>query len=352
MNGDFQYIEESLLLERVLSELYNDSDELHKYAFDFTSILTNVANSIRQSVGSVVQGQGAEGVGRTVLNILAPATFFRIHPILGILVTAAQLFGFDLYTIYQKIVGAIKPSIEKGEPISADQVNNAAKSAIGTATTASLLQPLNELQKNGMVKFAAGNSPAGTAWKANPIIPKNTNPLLRMFSFLSMPKRASLIAGILSWFVKTILLSAGLLAVGGAVTGLIGGAMKPSITPANTSQQQGIAQEQVIQQPTQTVPKRDTGAGSFTYKNSPDDLWIEPLGEMQPYQKVLQWAIDSFPDLYEYKDIILRTPSFWNSVNSVTQTWKPGETQLSIPDPYKKKDDVLSGFIDDVYRQL
>lgn len=349
---NFQYIDDSILIEKTFQILEAESSEDHiiKEAFDLSSTLGGIGSSIKQFVESQIKGKDTVGISRTVVNFLAPAIFFRLHPILGLLVTAAQLFGFDLYSIYNKIINAIKPSIEEGIPVSADTINSAAKSVMPNISdevvTASLM-PLRELEYKGLIKQAAGND----AWNANPFIPKNSSPLIRMFSFLSLPKRVSLITGILVWFLKTILLSAGLLAVGGATVGALGLANKPNTDLANKSIKPSF---ETVQQDSTSfgLKPNSTGAGSHVYKSKPGDLWIENLGSNQPHESILQWTLDSYPNLYEYQDIILREPSFWNAVRQVAKHWSPGQLQLDIPDPFKKKDDILSTFINDVYRTV
>ncbi|MFA5759154.1 MAG: hypothetical protein WC942_07360, partial [Clostridia bacterium] len=98
MDGDIQFVADTFLIQRmfnILSEADSDDGILRKNAFDITSVLSSIAQSIKQYVGSQAHGAESGGVTRTVINLLAPATFFRLHPILGLLVTAAQLFGVD-----------------------------------------------------------------------------------------------------------------------------------------------------------------------------------------------------------------------------------------------------------------
>jgi hypothetical protein len=67
---------------------------------------------------------------------------------------------------------------------------------------------------------------------------------------------------------------------------------------------------------------------------------------------VLDWAVQSYPSLSQYEGIILNTPSFWNSVRSITEKWRPGQVDISIPDPYKTRDEVVNLFINDVFRSV
>jgi hypothetical protein len=359
MDGDIQYVADTFLLERtfqILAETDASDGPLRKYAFDLGSVLSSIGNSIKTFVGGQIHGQDSGGVTRTVVNFLAPAVFFRLHPLLGILVTAGQLFGFDLYAIFQSIVGAILPKIRSGQPVSAQEVNQAGQSAMASAGGApmaaaasdDLLYPLRELHQNKMLKEAVGYR-GTSAWNQQPFMPQGNNPLLRMFSFLAPNKRGSLIVGILVWFVKTVLMSAGLLAVGGMAAGalgLTGGPQAGSATAPGT----GGAPPATVGLPA-GVPA-PTGAGSYNFRPNSNDIWVESLGGQQPHERVLAWTIESYPDLNQYTDIILRTPSFWNAVRGISQQWAPGQEQLVIPKPYKTRQEIMNLFINDVWRQV
>lgn len=357
MDGEAQYVADTFLIERtfqVLAELEEDDGPLRKYAFDLSSVLGGIGQSIKTFVGGQVHGQDSGGIARTVLNFLAPAVFFRLHPILGILVTGAQLLGFDLYSVFERIVNAIKPLIQKGEPVTAQQVNDAAKSAMPQAPSEDLLEPVRSMHNEGMLTKEAVGNVWQSANRSNPFMPdQRTSPLLRMFSFLGPQRGGSFIVGILVWFLKTVLMSAGLLAVGGVAAGALGlgsGSMGGS---PQTQTQEAVPASDMAQHtnPAIRMPA-PSPVGNLNYKPNPGDIWIEELGGGQPHERVLDWALESYPDLYEYQDIILRTPSFWSVVKEVSKKWRPGQSQMEIPDPFKTRNEILAIFIPDVYRMI
>jgi hypothetical protein len=364
MDGEIQYVADTFLLERtfqILAELEEGDGPLKKYAFDLTSVLGSIGNSIKTFVGGQIHGKDSGGAARTVVNFLTPAIFFRLHPLLGILVTAGQLFGLDLYSIYQRIVGVIKPSLESGQPVSAQQINDVAKASIPAegagaqvAATASndFLYPLREFQDKGQLTKEAIRSNLSRTWQATPYVPnRNASPLIRMFSFLGPRRGGSLIVGILVWFLKTVLLSAGLLAVGGMAASALGA--KPSQPAQTTQAPTPTTPAGTAAPPAQpTISITPTGAGGYNYRPKKGDIWVENLAGQQPHERLVQWAIESYPDLYQYQDIIVRTPSFWNVVRTLSQNWRPGQQQLVIPEPYKTRDEILKLFIPDVIRML
>lgn len=358
--ADIQYVADTFLLERtfeVLAEMEEGDGPLNKYAFDLGSVLGNIGNSIKQFVGSQIHGQDSGGITRTVVNFMAPAVFFRLHPLLGILVTAAQMFGFDLYTVYQTIMGAILPKLRVGQPVSAEEVNQAGKSALpqGQAMAAAaddLLAPLRALHNDGhLTKEGVGGFQAAN--KANPFVPSGKSPLLRMFSFMGPQRGGSLIVGILVWFVKTVLLSAGLLAVGGVAANALGlGGQGQRGTPTTQIQPQTQQRYQMQWPQGGAGVPAPTGAGNWNYRPNKGDIWVENLNGQQPHERVLQWAIESYPDLYQYKDIVVRTPSFWNVVRGLSSDWRPGQHQWTIPEPHKTRNEILAMFVPDVFRTI
>lgn len=324
MRGDIEYIADSFLIERVFAGFEKDFVKEAQLA----SVLSGIGDSIKSFVGSQIHGEDSGGITRTLVNLLAPATFFRLHPLLGMVVTAGQLFGIDIYNVFQRIMGAVSPMLQSGQPVPPDVINDAAKSAIGesTATTASLLAPLSKVAVFGRSRSSSTESP-----------------LVRMFSFLGPKRGGNILVGIIAWFVKTVLLSAGMLAVGGTVTKALG--FEPG-QKAPAHHQSGY---------TTGTPSFNTGPNQsvmYDYRPNPNDLWIEDLDGQEPHERLLQWVSEGYPDLYQYQDIIVKVPSFWQAVRGISRNWTPGKSQMSIPQPYKTRNDILSLFMNDVFNEI
>lgn len=343
MEGDIQFVADSFLLERtfqILAEAEIGDGPLRKYAFDLGSLLETLKGGIQSFVQQNIDTSSPGNTANTVINLLAPAVFFRLHPVLGFLMTAAQLFGLDLGSIYQTIVGHITPTLQSGQPVTAAQVNDAARAALPSISEAGL-EPLYDIHKSGELE-AMLKKEAVRGYGSN------QSALVRMFSFLGPRRGSNLLVGILSWFIKTILMSAGMLAVGGMAASALG--LHPTGTTGR-AEQTGQGQTGIATAPGVKVPA-PTGAGAWNFKPKPHDLWVENLNGDQPYQRVVDWAIESYPDLSQYQDIIVRTPSFWNVVRGLTGEWRPGQSQWVIPDPYKTRNEILALFIPDVYRTI
>ncbi len=345
MEGDIQFVADSFLLERtfqILAKAEHGEGPLRKYAFDLGSLLETLKGGIQSFVQQNIDTSSPGNTANTVINLLAPAVFFRLHPVLGVLMTVGQLFGLDLGSIYQRIVSLITPTLQSGQQVTAAQVNDAARAALpslpdSTEVQASLLDSLYNFQKSGELESILRKD----------AVASQQSPLVRMFSFLGPRRGSNLLVGILSWFIKTILMSAGMLAVGGVAASVLG--LHPTGTTGRV-EQTGSGQTGAIA-PGVNVPA-PTSAGSWNFKPKPNDLWVENLNGDQPYQRVVDWVAESYPDLSQYQDIIVRTPSFWNVVRGLTGEWRPGQSQWVIPDPYKTRNEILALFIPDVYRTI
>jgi hypothetical protein len=343
MSGETQYISDTILLEKVFTVLSEcNQSGMEKYAWDLASLLPSIGNEVSSLVG------GQYSTPRTIIDLLAPGIFFGIHPLLGALMAVSESFGYDLTTIFNKIKSAILPDLEAGKPVSAEKINSAAQAAIPAVTETSessevnqaddLLYPLRAMMNSGKItKEAIWGS---KAIERNRASGGWLNPLRGLLNLFTKRRRGNIIVGLLVWFIKTVLLSAGLLAVAGAVV--------PKKIP-----NVGTGITNTSEQVTSVVSKpASTGAGSYVYKTQPGDLWIEDLVGRQPYEMILQWALQSYPSLNQYTSIILNTPSFWNAVRQASSKWRPGQKDVSIQDPFKKRDDVVNVFIDDVFRAI
>lgn len=336
MLEDFEYIEETLLLQNLMSCI-DDKDLLTKKAGIISSALglDSMKSVIQNTVQEKTKEATPEEAPKIVADTLSSDSLLPKIPVIQELSTISKEdFGFDLESTYDQILSKLKPEIEKGNQISPSMVNDAGMSVLNSLSSTasveySLLKSANELIQN--YKTAAYSKPGI---------------LRRLLGTLAKAKAISVIFGILVWILKYGLLAAGLLGIGYAASKLIKLPSGEKVPQGNTESTQTSGIVNIISKPS------PTGAGSQTIKIAPGDLWIEYIGNKQPHEIIMQWTIDSYPILNQYQSIILRTPSFWNTVRTISRDWHPGQLNISIPDPFKKKDDVVNTFIDDVFREV
>jgi hypothetical protein len=356
MYGDIQYVTDTFLIERILESINSDysinrfASFTKKAEFDIGSILSAAKTNIASVFGGEdLKGLSPENRTSTILKFLAPAFLFRLNPLLWVAYEGFQLlskFGLidvNLDSIYEKIKSTITPSLESGKSISPGEINDSALSMLGTVVASYNSILFIKQAELDLIKTADGN--IGKAWKDQPLMPNmKNNWFIRLFQLFGKGRCSNIIVGLFVWLIKTALLSAGLLAVGGAASSILG-VNKPS---EDNYKQEGSGQSPIM---ISNAPK-STGFGSKVYKINPGDLWLENLYGDSIEDRVLQWAVQSYPQLNQYQDIILRTPSFKTVVSRLSQNYRSGQQQISIPDPYKKVDDVLSVFIGDVFNQI
>jgi hypothetical protein len=325
-----------------------NKDLFIKEAFSIKSIIEWIGNSVQESIGSQVDFSSTENFLRTLSNFLVPATLFGFNPVLGLLASAAEEYcGFNAYDLVKKIVKEIWPKIESGEKVSPEEVNSAAGSALGISSNGSFdfFDGLRELEyDNRIFKSAYGY--------------KKENWVYDIVESIAGHKRRGFVAGVIVWILKRVLLSLGLLAVGGGALSLMG--IKPKgigAKPSNESNSESTSSsssEPLVVAP--SIPGVDvppsTGAGSQVYRRNKTDIYLEPLAGRRPEEMVYDWAVESYPILQQYRDIVMSTPAFWNAVRSIAREWYPNETSISMPSEYSKRDDVLNMFIPYVFKEV
>ena len=324
MNGEIQYVSDTILLEetfQVLAE-FNDN-RFEKYAFDLAAILPSIGSWVASHTGAQMRDE-PNSILRTVEDLVVPGIAFGIHPLLGALVAAAEYFGYDLTAIYEKIKSAILPDLKAGKPVTAEQINSAAQAAIPEVSeTSSTEPPPEEGEADDLFYSLRAMMSKGNLTKEAIIGGKSSyysrteggwlNPLKGLLNLFSARRRGNIIVGLLSWFLKTILLSAGLL----AVAGVVGSAF--SKKPGEAGQEGPAPAGAPAAQTSSPQTPAPTGVNSYVYKTKPGDMWVEELNGQQPHEMLLKWALQSYPILDQYKSIILNTPSFWNAVREITK---------------------------------
>lgn len=376
-NIDLQYLSDTILVERVAALEFG----LVKQAGLFDSLnLSGIASSVKNFVQSHVSNDAPGGYVGSVLALMAPSVLWRINPFVGILYLVASQFGFDIQSVISKIVEAIKPKLEKGLSISADEITNIGKSIVsqhigGTATAApnDLFEPLRKLSNEDLNKLAAGgdaleplrallsgnsSSAASGTLPKTPLLSGGGGTLIqRIFGQLfSAPKTAPkgkwLLGGFVIWLIKTILVGAGLLAGAEAISGTLGHKKPTSDKSAPESHTHTDEETQIT--PTATSTKVTPIAAPTGQAN---ELWVVPLvGNGTVEDTLVTWALDLYPNLEHYDNIeqtIESNPAFTATVALLKKDpRKLGTRTMVMPQTFSSRKQVVDTFIDDVIRNL
>ena len=352
MKGDIEYFADTVLLEKMFSIIAitdNKSSIITKTAFDLSSMLSPLKSAIVSGVGSQVDTASPLS---SVVNLLAPGILFKLHPAFGIIMTAAQMFGFDLVSIFTKVADLVKKALLSGKQLTTVDINQMAQQAapeLSSTAGEDLFVGIRHLEKHGGLFKAAG-------WFGSSKKPTDsTSAFLRMFGFLGKEWKGKFLLGFVTWVLKTVLLSAGLLVAGAAIKGMLTPSKPATQTNPNlpTAQQQTPNQPLSPKNPASVIKEpRPSGSGAVPMRNVPTDNWVVMLEGRKPSDIILAWLLQSYPDLNEYKDIINNSPAFWSAVKRFTKNWPVGQSSLVVPPEFNKIDDILNLFVHDIYLEI
>lgn len=359
-NGDLQYVSDTLLIERIALI----DEVVYKQAGVLSDAFKGVANSVREFVAQNIDTSSTGAIIRSVLKILEPAILFKAHWMLGALDLAAQAYGISIVDMIWKMVSNLKGTILSGRGVTPAEVNRAAQ-GIAASASEDLFEDIRKYADSGeLTKMSQwGRRPP----LGGPILPTRKTErrgLYRMFGFLNPFQRRRLAAAIVAWFMKTILLGAGLLIVGGSVAKMLGpghsGATRPQPqqqAPAGVQVQQQrpiIQNPSVIQGPTPVaaIPGLGSPKAGLRYRaNDARNVWYEPP-KGTPAQTLLFWTEMIYPQLSGYEDIITRDPNFRRMVSLLREGYQPGKAYMVMPMGFTRWVDIVNQFAGDVYRQI
>lgn len=358
---ELQYIADTLLLEKIARDLA----PINKKSGIISDALIGIAAAIKNQVVNALDTSSPGAFIQSVLRFLEPAIFFRIHWLLGTIATAAQVvFGFSVTDILADIVRSITPKLERGEKVSPEEVNQAAAGAVGVTASLDSLRKLEKRGFFGRKRYFGGAHQAGGAF----LFPgKGTSMWERAFGFLGRGRTGSLLIGIVAWFAKTILASAGLLGVGSAAMGLFDYKPKSkdktttTLPPAQPTQRltQRLTPFTPSTQPKFAPPMapviglQASGWGEKYYRNGEKDVWYEPIVPGNIKETLWGWAVRVYPELSEHENLVLSDPSFNRTANLLSNWLDPVRTKyIKIPNGIHTLKQIVDTFAGNVARKI
>ncbi len=366
--------ESSYLLESILIESFEREDKgMRKVAFDLGGIASEVSSSVKDQVDVSSPGAAAE----TLAKFLVPGVLFKISPILGVLDVAASFIGLDVVSLFEKLKNYILPKVSAGETIDPSAITNLGKQLAGSDAdegnvTVSFSQLLGELKKNSAGYRGYRGYPGYGSSSTSPTIPffggNNSNWLARIFGDLfkarAKGKARWLVVGFITWLVKTTLLSAGLLAVGGVIKNMI----HPSDTPKSTDQNpdhpyvpsegHGNETQNAVYHPDDATENNAPSKSGIQWKASgrgeemhvndaTTSIWAVPSqGSIQ--STLDAWISDIYPDF----DGDVDNAPFYQMVSEFTNANQSNTStkQLLVPKQYKSRKQVVDKILSQMER--
>lgn len=359
MNQDIIYLQENILFENLENIFFSKS--LNKKAGLFEDLeLNSVSDWIKNFVKDRLKNSSEVpgGYFTSIISLLAPAVLFRLNPILGGLYLIADAFGYNLSDIAIRIANTLKPKIESNQQITPDEVNAAASTAIGMSVSAR--ESFEYLIKQAGIDdifeefYSKKYKPTSSLDVPFLFSDGKLSKIQRVFgNIFRAPGGASkirwIIGGLASWIVKTLLAGAGLLAIGGLVSGFLGH-KRPEVK-LNKSQEELTEKEEP-----------QSSQSFFSFKKEPAELSRSAPVRLYPVvngsikDTIIAWTLDLYPDLKQYKDIdnvLLSSAAFNNVLNKIqSDISRLGKKNFMLPPEFNSRKEVVEEFIDDILRKI
>lgn len=325
------YLQESILIEKLA---YADAN-FFKQAGLFDSLgLGSVASSIGDFFKSHIKADAPGGYIGSFLSLMAPAVLFRVHPFLGGLYLIGTQFGFDVQSVFAKIMTALKPKLESGQTITAEEVNSIGKSIIAgeagmeaEAAPDDLLFPLKKYAD--MFDDFIKHRDSGQKMNIPVLFPdKNASLLQKIFGNLFSTPRSGkgkwLLGGFIIWIIKTALAGAGLLAGTEAIAHALG--HKPI-------------------QPHQ-APETKPEAGITSLMHSGKDIWIVPLVHGNIMDTLVSWIKEIYHVAEQnVLETIKKLPTFTNMLQIMSKATILQGKYLVMPEQFNSRKQVVDQVI-------
>lgn len=316
----------------IVKEMYEISTILHD-----TKLLKKADSNIFSSLFTATSQQVPEEAKkastlRDALKFFSPGILYLVLNSLGfgiykyIFTFLASLFGFDIGAIFETIIDKLSSAnISKETPINPDDIHRVAISAaeqhIGNPSDEELEKRLRKgayLNNEQLFKLGFTNN------KLKKYAAAQTRGLL-----------VKIIGSIMSFVFRAFLISAGFNILGylGRKMFGIGETGKVPEKQLHRSTQTRFFQSETLSTKAENVSSR--WQVPVTVSNIPDMLY--------------NWAVEVYPEVKPYKNLIQSTDSFENLVNEIESANEgPDIGSIFIPEHYHTKKSVVDQFIDDV----
>jgi hypothetical protein len=358
--GELEYFQESLLIDRLVSEEFG----LQKQA-GVAELLSGVGEAIKSTVSQNTDTSSPEGIGASLIRFMTPSILFRLHPIAGVLYLIGTAFGFDITTIYSKIMSSVQSKTTSGQKLTPQEVTE-----IGKQVVAQEAGPIEteasfhlELKKQAQYYNYHSSSSSQTTPKIPWLLPdQKAGPIQKIFGQLFEARKYGkakwLLGGFVIWIVKTVLAGIGLLTVTNVIsnqTKKLFPSQSEKQTPVQTTEVKEEKQE--INQPQQEqksqITLKPSGRGTKYFHNDEQNIWIINLLDGSPEKTLLAWAIDIYPSLSGYHEFIQQNSKFQVTLSKLESNWKSSSPdQLVMPKEFNSAKEVVDTFASSVTEDI
>lgn len=346
LKPELQVFSDTLVIEALLH------DKFIKQAED--GFVSGLVSGIKSYVGSHIDENNKVG---SILELLVPGVLATFSPWLAIIYTVADsLFGINLSSIFSSIKSGISSLISGGKQTDSGSVLNVVTGAfgslmslIGLESKSSLTIAEAQLFKVALENFVSHHPDFATV---KPRI--QIKHAASLFGIVK-GKAVKVLYNVIKWIVTVLLASAGFMVAGDAIHGLVGAVMpgksetKPDGTP--TESKPG------------TSPTTSTESESITLQVSPSyssenfnngiSSWTIPGNTNGVDPTFVSWAVEIYPQLKGYENLIRSTNSFRQLVSNV-KAYNDGNNLgfIGIPEQYKSRKQLVDTFVSEIQQKL
>jgi hypothetical protein len=355
--GNIQYFADTLLIEKILTI----EEGLTKEA-GLVDMFRGVASAIQQQVSERVKNEGVSGA---LVTYLAPAVLGRIWAPLGIVTTLASAWGFSVGSMMNSVLNGLRPKLEAGEQVTLDEINSIGKAAaqgeIGETMNAEagddMLFYLRKIEAEGKLTRLVRNAQLGRAYNSTPWLKGQGGVLGRIFGTVGKLKGKWLLAGIIIWFIKTVLIGAGLVEGTQAVSKVVG--INPETKEKDETSLTGFHSEDEPEIVRVNLPQamshnlKPSGQGLQYHQNDESSMWIVPLVGNNMSKTLLSWTLSIYPELKGYEKDIISSSSFNNLVSLLSKGIDPESPgYLVVPQGLHSRKDIVDRFVAQVASKI
>lgn len=360
MRGDVQYLADSILLEKLaIMEI-----GLSKTAGLMDSLkgeLGSLSSGITSEVSSAV---GEKGVMATLEEFLATGVIMRFLGPWGIAIEFfASLFGFNIESFIGSILDYVKKEVSSGNSVSLNTINDMGKSVVAFSIGDELIKNsdmfylIRKADSDGTIMKLAAPGYFELANRKNPVFSGQSGIIGRIFGSLfssrgngSKSSILMIIAGIIVWIIKSVLLGAGVV----GASKLVNHFVNKSESNPNSSNKESD-QNQPTQQTHFNIPPpipnsfQSSGEGNQYHINDGSSMWIIPLLNNDVAKTLTWWTISIYPELKGHESEFNSSAPFNNMVSILTTQIDPNHPEYAkIPQGLHTRKEIVDRFAGEV----
>ena len=316
IKGEIQYMADSLLLEKLATIEYGltkNAGIIDMFSGLFTSIKDEIAAKVKErGVLTVLAEYLTEGA---IISLLGPW---------GIAIEAAASYlGFDIGAFAVSVFSSVKDKIEVGESINLNEINEQGK-ALGKLAFNDMFFSLRKAEAEGTIVKNGGG----------------------LGSLLKGKSAKSLLVGIVTWVIKSILIGAGVNEGAKAISKEVSKHTNNGESSNVESNSPSDLHPVKVNLPP-VIPNtfKASNDGNQYHINDGSSVWVVPLLNKSVEKTLIWWTVTIYPELKGYENELTQLSSF----NNMASILKSGieinhPDYLTIPQGLHTRKEVVDRF--------